>query len=42
MAIGSSLITLMNGNGNTGISIILQKRIQKDSILYLSYKCSDT
>lgn len=28
----------MNGNGNVGINIILQKRIRKDSILYVNHK----
>lgn len=38
MTIGNSLATLMNGNGNTEISVILQKKIQKGDIFYLSCK----
>lgn len=33
MTIENSLATLMNGNGNTGISVVLQKRIGKGDVL---------
>ena len=38
MTIENSLATLMNGSGNTGVSVVLQKRIWKADVLYLNCK----